>query len=42
VDYIGFEIEKEYVDLTNKRIQEYIEEQRKTKLDDFLPPSKSN
>ena len=40
--YIGYEIEKEYVDLANKRIEEYIEEQRKTKLDDFLPPSKNS
>ncbi len=38
--YIGYEIEESYVDLANKRINEYLEEQRKTKLDDFLPPSK--
>jgi site-specific DNA-methyltransferase (adenine-specific) len=38
--FIGYETEKEYVDLANKRIEKYIEEQRKTKLDDFLPPSK--
>jgi DNA modification methylase len=42
MDYIGYEIEKEYVDLANKRINEYIEEQRKTKLDDFLTPSKKD
>jgi site-specific DNA-methyltransferase (adenine-specific) len=40
--YIGYEIEKEYVDLANKRINEYIEEHRKTKLDDFLSPSKGS
>ena len=34
------EIEKENVDLANKRISKYLEEQRKTKLDDFLPSSK--
>ena len=36
-NYIGYEIEESYVDLANKRINEYLEEQRKTKLDDFLP-----
>ena len=38
--FIGYEIEGTYVDLANKRISKYLEEQRKTKLDDFLPSSK--
>jgi len=40
-NYIGYETERTYVDLANKRIGEYLEGQRKTKLDDFLPPSEN-
>jgi site-specific DNA-methyltransferase (adenine-specific) len=36
-NYIGYEINSNYVELANKRIKEFIEDLRKQQLDTFLP-----